>query len=331
MNRDVIINSTDSERRGEMVKLLNEVKFDVIMPTHYYVKTDGESLFTQDDSEYKEKSLYWNNNNEDLAIFINHGERYSSTDRPRILVLPQFRNNIMVIEKFLRQFAKMFPSHLPELPHSDWVDSDAYYPTEIAAYDEIIDTLVADAQAKIKDLKEQKERTKEKYRTLRGLITQTGNELKASAIDVLRNVFKIPTKDGDEAKDSLLNEDVIVDIEGTKILAEVKGVKAENPSPLFIAQVWKHISQRKDKDIKTGALILNHDLETDPKDRSLAYKGEHEKGLEDIIFIDTRVMLDLGLAVIDYGMSPEVASKILFKTGRVSFNLQEYRDTEKHK
>jgi len=328
VNQDLVINSRDTGSGREMTTLFNKVKSGVIMPTNYYIQIDKESLFINDTAVYKRKYIYWNNNGNDIAIFIDYNKGYSSSDRPRLVILPQFKIKIMIVERFLWVLAKIFPKHLPELPHSDWVDSDQYYPTEIVEYDSKIDTFVTETQTKIEELKKQKEKAKEKYKSLRGLITETGDELKDNVIDVLRSIFKISVEDGDKLA-GLPNEDIIINFKNVKILAEVKGVKVENPSPLFIGQLWKHLSQSEDKEINKGALILNHDRETDPKDRSLAYGGEHEKGLKDIIFIDTRVMFSLGLAIIDHSMSSKEAALKLFRVGRVCFSLDEYLRSKK--
>ncbi len=68
-----------------------------------------------------------------------------------------------------------------------------------------------------------------------------------------------------------------------------------------------------------GALIVNYNIETDPKDRSLAYADDNEDQLDDLIFIDTRVLYKLTAAIIDGHLSVEEAKKILFKKGRVEF------------
>jgi hypothetical protein len=68
-----------------------------------------------------------------------------------------------------------------------------------------------------------------------------------------------------------------------------------------------------------GALIVNYNTGTDPKDLSLAYADEDEDQLDDLIFIDTRVLYKLTTAIIDGHISVEEAKKILFKKGRVEF------------
>jgi hypothetical protein len=69
-----------------------------------------------------------------------------------------------------------------------------------------------------------------------------------------------------------------------------------------------------------GALIVNYNPETDPKDRSLAYADEDEDLLDGLIFIDTRVLYKLTAAIVDGHLSVEEAKKILFKKGRVEFD-----------
>lgn len=322
-NRDVSINSSDGNNLSEMSSLFKEFKSSVTMPTNYYVCVAEKGLFAKENSSYKYKDLLWNNNNKNLAIFINYSNGYSSKNNPKILILPQFNKNIQVVERFLKELAKLSPKYLPELPQSDWIDSNEYYPSEITNYDNQIDQIIDAAQLKINSLKRKKEEAKQRYKNLRGLLTESGDTLKDCVIDILKNIFKLKVEDGDMLP-GLQNEDIIIHNEEEKILAEIKGVKSENPSPAFLGQVWKHIAHNGDKNIIRGALILNHHLEANPIDRNLAYKGEHEKELEDIVFIDTRIMFNLGIAIIDYGMTSEDAIKILLKTGRVNFDLNEY-------
>ncbi|MFA9262033.1 MAG: hypothetical protein ACEQSB_01595 [Undibacterium sp.] len=324
LDNDVSVHAIDPGRGREMASVFHELKSDVLMPTNYYIQLKEKSIFSTDRSGYSLKPIYWNRNSEDLGIFIDYDADYSPNDRPRILVLPLFREATLVVEKILKKLSETFPQFLAEIPSSDWLDSEDYYPSVVRKFDEQIESIELVAQEKIDTLENQKSTEKEKYKNLRGILSQTGDNLKLSVVDVLRNVLKLSVEDSDDSASAVKNEDIVIAFDGQSILAEVKGVKAENPSPLFIGQVWKHISQNRDKDIVKGALILNHDLATDPKSRNQAYKGEYEKGLEDIIFIDTRVLFAIAIAVLDHGMLPENAAKILFQNGRVVFNLDEY-------
>jgi hypothetical protein len=331
INKDKTINSVDSARGGEIVKLFNELKSRIMMPTNHYISMADKSPLIAENSLYKSKEIYWNGNGDDLAIFIDDNRGYSKTDKPYVVVLPQFKDNMFVVEKLLKQFAKLYPKHIPELPSSDWIDLDDYYPSVVNLFDEQIFSMVEDTKKKIEVLRQGKEDAKEKFKSLRGLLTETGDELKGCVINVLGDIFKVSVTDADDINgDSLLKEDLVIDLDDRKILVEVKGVVAENPSPAHIVQVLKHMFQSKDKANLKGALILNYDLKTDPSERHLAYKGEQdEQALEGVIFIDTRVMFALALAVIDFNMPTEKAVTILFQEGRVTFDLDEYITSNK--
>ena len=105
-------------------------------------------------------------------------------------------------------------------------------------------------------------------------------------------------------------------------MAEIKGDNAPYPGTGHIAQLWKHLKNKKE--IEKGVLILNYDVSTEPEKRKPAYTGEEEHQLDDIIFIDTRVLHDIAIAAIDHGMATDEAVKILFQIGRAKFNLDEY-------
>ena len=51
---------------------------------------------------------------------------------------------------------------------------------------------------------------------------------------------------------------------------------------------------------------------------------DDEELTNDMIFIDTRILFNLSMAIIDYGMPVEKAQKILLREGRVKFNLKAY-------
>jgi hypothetical protein len=260
-----------------------------------------------------------------VGIYIEDNEGYSSTDRPLVFLLPEFKNKTEIIRGLLYELADLYPKHFPNLPKKDWVTDDTFFPKEVSNYDEEIDILISDAKAKIDELNNKKELTKAKYKDLKSILYQTGDSLKNSILTVLVDIFKVEALDGDmERTSSVQNEDLIISSNGEKVLCEVKGVKAQNPTPLHITQLWKHISRSKFEGTVRGMLILNHDLETQPNKRSDAYKGEAEEALNDIIFVDTRVMFNLALAIIDHGMSTEEAQKVLFQNGRVQFNLKDY-------
>ncbi len=186
-----------------------------------------------------------------------------------------------------------------------------------------IDDIIQKAESLIQEQKTKRDIARSEYNYLIDLLSEKHNVLKTAVITILRDVFKLPVVDSDESrKTTLEHEDIVIQIGNESVLAEVKGDNASYPGTGHIAQLWKHLKNKKE--IERGALILNYDVNTQPEKRKLAYTGEEEHQIADIIFIDTRVLHDLAIAVIDYGMKVEDATKILFQNGRITFNLEKH-------
>ena len=224
----------------------------------------------------------------------------------------------------MKIFAKIYPGFLPEIYEADWIESDKYYPKKVHYFTKKITDVLEGTRKKLDSLMEAKEKAKKKYKFLRDILITSGDELKKAVIKVLSDIWKFHVKDMDKERKIELKEDILIQEDNRYILAEIKGTRNKNPSPRYITQLLLHIKKSEYKDAE-GALILNHDLLTDPYERKDAYTSEEdEKVLQEIIFIDTRVLFDLSIAIIDYGMPIEKAKKILFKKGHVKFNLDEY-------
>lgn len=322
-NRDKTVQST-AEFNGFFEKIKKEVK----MPTYTYIKVgEDEKDFYVKFKFACIKKIYCNTAGEMLAVYHNNSP-YLYHCNPSLFLLPQFKDNIKVVKGLLKELAKIYSEYLPELYQPNWQELDKYFPQKITSYDERINDIITLAHNKIKQLENEKQQAKEHFQSLFNLLTKKHNEFKQSVIDVLTNIFRVTVIDMDKEKTSTLAyEDIIVEIKGEKILVEIKGDGAQNPSQSHPGQVWKHLTHSTN--IKTGALILNYDIKTEPDERSLAYTSELESEVDGIIFIDTRVMYKLALAIVDYGMPIEQAVKILFqigepKKGRVEFDFETY-------
>jgi hypothetical protein len=242
---------------------------------------------------------------------------------PAFFLLPLFRNSNIVITKLLKEFALYSPKFLPEFYEPDWQSSNKYLPLEVRKYEEEINKIVEKAKDLIGEVEIKQKSAKEKYKFLADLLTQKNDTLKEGVIRTLEEVLHLSVVDADKNKETTLNhEDIMIGVGDEQILAEIKGDNVSYPTSGHIAQLWKHLKNKKE--IERGALILNYDINTEPEKRKLAYTGEEEQQLDDIIFIDTRVLHDLAIAVIDYGMAAEKAIEILFQNGRIEFDLEEY-------
>jgi hypothetical protein len=123
----------------------------------------------------------------------------------------------------------------------------------------------------------------------------------------------------DKTKRAEFRENILIEDTGRDILVKIKGTHEDHPSIKFITEVWKDLHYSGLGTDAEGALVLNCDLEKDPQERNLAYAEDKEQ-LEDLIFIDTRVLHNLTTAIIDADLTVEEAKRILFSKGRVEYN-----------
>jgi hypothetical protein len=318
--RDKTINVVNEEFN----KVFGELESEVIMPTECYITIDNEEndFYKKFSSDFCIKNIYKNKAGDTLSCYHNNSMHYSNCN-PVFFLLPLFRNNTLLIAKLLKEFAVLSPKFLPEFYEPDWQNSNKYFPLEVQKYEDKISKIVEKANSLIADVEAKKKSSIEKYQFITNLLTQKHDTLKESVVKVFENIFQLKVIDADKNKETTLNhEDAIVEVNGEKILVEIKGDNSSYPSTVHIAQLWKHLKNKKE--IEKGALVLNYDVSTEPEKRKHAYTGEEEHQLDGITLIDTRVLHDLAIAVIDYNMAPKKASEILLQTGRIVFDLDEY-------
>lgn len=312
------------EEKGRPLRMaFEEVRSLIkIPPSKYIVVEEHESKNSSEN--WTIFPSYVNGNSEYVGIYFNWGYRFEDEDKPAFLILPSYKDYPEVITKLLKVFARIYPKFISEIIDADWAVSNKYYPKEVSDTDNKIETLFAETQNAVAALKEEKEKIKVRYAFLHNLVTKSGDELKDSVIQTLKDVFKLEVEDMDKTRKNNFKEDLLIKYKDVSILVEVKGTQNSNPSFTYIIQVFKHLLLKNNVKYPNaiGGLIVNHDLLQDPADRSNAYTNPDEEAqLLDIIYIDTRVLFELALAVIDYGLSVEKANNILLQKGRIVFNL----------
>jgi hypothetical protein len=196
-----------------------------------------------------------------------------------------------------------------------WIESDQYYPTTIQVLDKKIEELKKD----IENLIAEKEELKKKYECVRSILYLKDEELRKAVVEILTNYWSLKISHMDKTKRAEFRENIIIKDKGRDILVKIKGTSEDYPSIKLIMQVWKDLHYSGLGTGAEGALVLNYGLEKNPKERNLAYAEDKEQ-LEDLIFIDTRVLHNLTTAIIDADLSVEEAKRILFKKGRVEYN-----------
>jgi hypothetical protein len=198
---------------------------------------------------------------------------------------------------------------------TNWMASTRYYPLAVQA----IDKKIAEYEQEIEKLVAEKEQLKNVYVHLRGILYLEGEELRKAVLLILAKFWSLKLFFLNKTKGVGFNENILIRYNGRKILAKIKSTSRVSPSHKFITQMWQDLHYSGLGARADGALIVNYNTKTDPKDRGLAYADEDEDQLNDLIFIDTRVLYKLTAAIIDRDLSLEEAKKILFKKGRVEF------------
>ncbi len=196
-----------------------------------------------------------------------------------------------------------------------WISNDQYYPVAVQA----IDRRVARFEQEIEKLIAEKEELKKKYELVRSILYLKDEELKEAVAEIFTKYWSLKITYMDKRKRAGFGENILIKCSRRDILVKIKGTYNDYPSHKFITQVWQDLHYSGLGTSAEGALIVNYDLEKNPKDRNSAYIDEDEDQLEDLIFIDTRVLHKVTTAIIDNDLSPEKAKEILFKNGRVEF------------
>lgn len=306
--------------------VLEEVESLIVVPPPKYVEIEQhESKNSQ--RNWTIYSAYENRNDEEIGVYLNWGYSFSDEDTPAFLILPPYKDYPEVITKLLKVYARIYPKYFEEISDQEWTKNDKYYPKEISLIDDEIRQLTKETEGKIKVLQVKKAQLRQEYSYLRDLLTESGDKLKAAVIKTLTDVFKLQAKDADESKKTDLREDIVIqDSFFPTILAEVKGTKSSCPSFTYVSQVFSNLLKERGKyPDAVGGLILNLDRDKEPSERSDAYaKADEEKQLTEMVYIDTRDLFDLSMAVIDHKMPVAEAKNILLQKGRVKFGLSKY-------
>jgi len=209
-------------------------------------------------------------------------------------------------------------------PHElDWVRSGQYYPQLIASLDKQIAECQQVLDKKIKELTLKRDQLKQNFEDVRRLLTGQEDELRRSIHRVFTTFWKLKVSQLDANKRESFQEDLLVEHDGRKIVFKIKSSTTCDPSLKFITQLWQELHYSGLGSGAEGGLILNHDVPVEPKNRGPAYTGDKEDYLEDIIFVDTRVLYNLTLAIIDYGLPVQEATELLLRKGRVKFQLDD--------
>lgn len=306
---------------------LGEQLKNIQMPASHYLSAGGDTEVKKYLEDGHLDCAYTNSSSKAIGIYID-GKKdendYGWEDSPQAMVLPTFKSLPNITIALTRTFSTLSPKFLPLLD-TEWMSSDTYFPNSVASYQADIDETKRLAEQKIKELEEAKATEIGQLSPYLGVLTQTGDELVTSVQWLLSNILGLSAVDVD-AEDEAGNrkEDLLITKDGgAKILAEVKGTKAQYPSPKYIGQATNHFIRKSKLGAEKCILIINHDYETAPQLRKQAYTGDDAELLESVEYVsylDTRVLHKVCLSVADGTLSKQEATKIITGDGRIEYN-----------
>jgi hypothetical protein len=215
------------------------------------------------------------------------------------------------------------PASSSRLEGIDWVGGDGFYPKCVPNLENEIARCQEEMVRRIGELRAQKEELKKRYQDVRSLLYATDDQLKTAVVNVFRTYWQFQVSDVENTRTLGSQEDILVEHDGRKFLFKIKSTDRTYPPVKYIAQVWRELHYSGLGTEAKGGLILNHDVRIDPRYRNLAYTGDDEESIGDIIFLDTRVLFDLTLAFIEYDFPLQEAKELVLKEGRVKFHLDE--------
>lgn len=299
-------------------QLIEDIDVQLQMPnTKYILSKLSDTDYYRLGTEFY--NLIGNANGDRLAAALTKANDDYHMQNPGLMVLPAVKQPSAVISKMIKHFAEHYKLKISD---TEWLESDVFYPTnDIAKLTSEIDGIIKKAQQEVADRQQQINGIKASYAYLKDLLTEQGDALVDAVYKVLTELLGLPVTKSDELNSSNPKEDLLVEYNGQKILLEVKGTKRPNPPLNFPQQAAQHALRQGLKDVVSTGLVLNHDRETEPKERSLAYSDRESKELiTDIHFIDVRTLHAVAIGVIEEKLEPGPAAAALFsQLGRAAY------------
>ena len=198
----------------------------------------------------------------------------------------------------------------PKSHRKDWLGTDQY-----SLKIRTVEQKIAEHQRKIEQLMVKKEKMKKQYEHLNDILYKKGEELKKAVSVVLKEYWSLKIGYMNKEKRASFDENIIIQLEGKNILAKIKTTDKRKLPNTFIAQIWQDLYFSNLGASAEGALIVNHDIRRYEKDNVPEYIAIDKELLEDIIFIDTRELYNLTIAILSNNLSIHEAKRILFNKG----------------
>lgn len=323
----------ESDEDNDMYHMVQNIDSSLKLPTQRYIETGFEDRDNGRDMYYaygtKWTSYSWNVNGDELAVALSKGNDDYSRNNPGALVIGQPKKITTITNRII----KFFGEHMEVFSVGDeWRQSDEFLPSgKIGNLKDDINKVIKDAREQINATREEIKTLRSTYSFVQDLVTQQGTSLVQAVLKAIGEVLGLDVVDSDEENDGAPIEDVFVTLsKDRQISIEVKGTTKPAAPLEYTQQPFQHITRRGYGKTVEPALILNHDMNKYPPQRTDAYKDKDKEPLiEGLHFIDTRVLVEVVKDVIDEKITKEEGVEILFgEMGRVQYDYNTYRENK---
>ena len=306
-------------RGGDIEYQVGERELDKIIfqylkkPPAYYYKIDGAIL------EMPNENKAITNLNQD-AIFTSAKYLTNNIQSDNLFFVPELVEYNPFIEELLRYLANNNSDLFLDYKTSDWVNSVEFSSNKLTQIQENKKKLQKSFSKDIQLLEKKEIREKENFSEIRNLLHLKGDKLKNSLKENLQTQLNLEVKDMDEERGNNRGEDLEFVFNKNTYITEVKGTVKKNPPMSYIQEVIKYgYKRQQDQDFEGRLrliLFLNHDINTSPDKRPLAYLEEENDQLLkdfDVLLISSFELFKLLKSVYDGGKSKKGALKDLLE------------------
>ena len=317
---------------------------NILLPVKKYI-----NFITNLSYRNKTKTLLVNKNNVPIAIYTikelgtyieDDGEEYTNYV-PNCLILPQFKDNLEVINDVFKVIIPIRPDLFPLESSKKWLEDEPFIPSEVKEIEKEIQKKRKEFEHFITREKEKIEVIKDKYRYFIKILEtddqnyKGDNKLSVNVKKVLEFLeFEVIDID-EKLKQTIKKEDYWVIDKDYFALCEVTGTTSKNPKASEYNGILGRINtvlQRKEnrvpdkyqKKIVKGLLIINHDRNTPPFKRPEIYTGSLEELAEaakssGISILSTVELFKISKDVRENRLKKSEARSIVKQAGRIIY------------
>lgn len=346
----------ETSRADKRDKIINKVrtnynifdflleKHNILLPIKRYI-----TFITEKPYRFRTEIFLVNKKNDSVSIYTtkklgtfigDDGEEYTNYV-PNCLILPQFENNLEVINDVFKVIIPIRPDLFPLESSKRWLEEESFLPSEVKKIKKEIEKKKREFEDFINKEEKGVEIIKDKYKYFTKILetddkSYEGDDKLSVNVKKVLEFLGFEVIDIDEKlKKTIKKEDYWVINNDYFALCEITGTVSKNPKASEYNGILGRINtvlQRKEdripnkyqQNIVKGLLIINHDRNTHPFERPKIYTGKLEELADSarnygISILSTVELFKISKAVREDKLKKKEARTIIKQAGRVMY------------